>query len=50
MKKNGMSEDYQKYLQADGMHWNSQGADFVAGEVFKSLVSVLDRNGNLIDD
>jgi uncharacterized repeat protein (TIGR01451 family) len=42
-----MSKDYKKYIKQDGMHWTEEGATLVAGEVFKSITTVLDSEGKV---
>jgi uncharacterized repeat protein (TIGR01451 family) len=43
-----MSADYEKYLRMDGIHWNEEGANLVALEVFKTIVAHIDEDGNIL--
>ena len=44
-----MSKEPEKYIKADGMHWNKTGAELAANEIFKTMTKYLDRDGRLID-
>ncbi len=45
----GISRDPGRYLRKDGIHWNEEGADFVAHEAFNAIVNCLDSNGKLLE-
>ena len=44
---NSMSEDPDKYLDSDGMHWSDEGGELIAHIVYQTLIDYLDEDGKV---
>ena len=43
-----MSKDPKIYIENDGLHYSSKGAELVAQQILKAVLKHLDKNGNII--